>query len=292
MQQEKVSIIIPAYNEEESIGEIVRELRELYPAYEVIVVNDGSTDETAKVASQAGAIVISHHYKIGNGAAIKTGIRQAKSDNLVFMDGDGQHDPRDVSKLLLDLGEYDMIVGARTRGSDVSRFRTFGNKIMNVVANVLAERKIPDLTSGFRAMKRDKMMEFFYLLPNTYSYPTTITIAMLKAGYQVKYLPLDTIKRRQKGKSEIKPLRDGFRFLIIILRIIMLFDPLKIFLPASLGLSLLGLLLALYQIIFRGGIHGASILILLTGIFIFFFGLLADQNSRLNQRPERIIHEE
>jgi glycosyltransferase involved in cell wall biosynthesis len=284
---EDTSVIIPVYNEEESIGKIVKELKALYPDIEILVIDDGSTDNTANVASNAGAKVITHHYNIGNGAAIKTGVRYSRSINLVFMDGDGQHDPRDVSRLLSDLGEYDMVVGARTRGCDLSRIRNLGNRVMNMVANLLAEMKIPDLTSGFRAIKRDRVMEFLHLFPNRYSYPATITIAMLKAGYQVKYIPLDTIKKREKGKSEIRPIRDGFRFLIIIMRMIMLFDPLKVFLPASSGLCLFGILLAIYQIIFKGGIYGASILTILTGIFTFLFGLLADQISRLIQRYER-----
>ena len=283
-----LTVIIPAYNEEETIGEVVGKTRTLSKDYEILVVDDGSTDGTALMAREAGAKVISHPYNIGNGAAVKTGVRHASSDFLLMMDGDGQHDAKEIPKLMEYLGEYDMVVGARISKSDVSSFRTFGNRLLNRVANVLAERKIPDLTSGFRAIKKEKMEEFLHLLPNKYSYPTTITLAMMKSGYFAKYVPLDSIQRRKSGKSHIKPFRDGFRFLLIITRVIMLFDPLKVFVPASLALLFIGVTLAIVNLIVAGGIQGSSVLTILTSIFIFFFGFLADQSARIRRELNRV----
>jgi len=278
-QRKKVSVILSCYNEEGSIVELIERLRSLSQIDEILVVDDGSTDRTAERAESAGARVVRHPYHLGNGAAVKTGIRRATGDVVVLMDGDGQHPPEEISKLIDGIGEFDMVVGARSGRSEVSRFRTFGNKMLAKVAEYLAGTKIPDLTSGFRAVKREKALEFLHLFPNTYSYPTTITLSFLKASYFVKYVFLDSIGRRRTGKSHLHPLRDGFRFLIIITRMVMLFSPLRVFLPLGLLLGALGMFLGTINLFVSGGIRGSSIVILLSSILIVLFGFLADQVS-------------
>ena len=272
-----VSVIIPAYNEEKTIADLVTRVKKVNQGYEVIVVDDGSSDATAELGSLAEAKVISHPYNIGNGAAVKTGVRNASGDIIVLMDADGQHSPEDIPKLLEGLDRFDMVIGARTKGSDVPAFRSFGNKVLIALASYLAEMKIDDLTSGFRAIKRERILEFLHLLPNTFSYPTTITLALLKSGYPVKWVPLRTIKRRGHGKSKIKPIRDGLRFINMMLRVVMLFEPQKIFVPASALMLLLGGLLLLYNIVLFNSIQESSMLLIIVGAFTFFFGLLAEQ---------------
>lgn len=279
----KVSVVIPAYNEERSIAEIVRRLRAVDDSFEIIVVDDGSSDATAALAAEAGAQVVAHPYNIGNGAAVKTGVRQASGDVVVLMDADGQHDPSDIPTLLADIGPYDMVVGARTKESEVSAFRAFGNWGLVQVANYLAGMRIPDLTSGFRSIKRERMVEFLHLLPNTFSYPTTITLALLKSGYPVKWVPLKSIKKREQGESKIKPIRDGLRFVNIMLRVVMLFDPQKVFLPASGLLLVAGAMLIVYNVWATGGVQESSMLLIITGVFTFFFGLLAEQIAHLRR---------
>jgi len=279
----EVSVIIPAYNERQTIGDIVRRVRAVLEQAEVIVVDDGSTDGTAEEAVNAGAKVISHPYNIGNGAAVKTGIRHASGEVLVFLDGDGQHPPEDIPQLLAEIDRYDMVIGARTRDSNVSAFRSLGNWGLILVANYLTGMKIPDLTSGFRAIKRERMREFLHLLPNTFSYPSTITIALLKAGYPVQWVPLSSIQKRQQGKSKIKPWRDGLRFVNIMLRVIMLFDPQKLFLPISLLMCLGGAALLLYDVIIFNNIQESAMLLLIVGVFTFLFGFLADQVAHIRR---------
>ena len=223
----KVSIILPTYNEEGNIAGIIRSISETKNRdYEIIVVDDGSTDETAKIAKVEGANVISHPYNIGNGAAIKTGIRNAKGDIVVLMDGDGQHNPADIPRLLEHIDKYDMVVGARTGDSHSSFSRRLANQIYNIFASYVTSFKIDDLTSGFRAIKKEVALKFLYLLPNTFSYPTTITLAFLKAGKSIKYVPIKTLER--KGKSKIQPVNDGIRFLLIITKIATIFSPFRI----------------------------------------------------------------
>ncbi|MBM3253798.1 MAG: glycosyltransferase family 2 protein, partial [Candidatus Omnitrophica bacterium] len=229
----KVSVVLPAYNEEKSVGKLVREIKTLNNDFEVIVVDDGSSDNTFAVAQSAGAFVIKHPYNIGNGAAVKSGVRIANGDIVILMDADGQHSPKDIPKLLTSIDNFDMVVGTRTGRSNLSWYRSIGNKILIKVAEFLSGHKIPDLTSGFRAIRREKLRELLHLFPNRYSYPTTITLAILKSGYFIRYLPLDSINRRREGESKLQPIRDGIRFINIMLRIIMLFDPQKIFIPSS-----------------------------------------------------------
>lgn len=278
----KVSVIIPAYNEEDNLKELIPEIKKIDSSYEIIVVNDGSSDQTAKISQDLGARVISHPYNVGNGAAVKSGARTAQGDYLVFMDADFQHPPTEIPRLLDGLKEYNLVVGARS-GRNLSFRRTLLNKILNSLASFLANKKILDLTSGFRAIKKKLFLEFIHLLPNTFSYPSTLTLAVFKAGYSVKYELIPEIQRRKKGKSKINLFKDGILFLSLCAKMIILFDPLKVFLPVSLFLLTFGFIFAVYQLITRGGLFGASIITLLIGIFIFFFGFLADQIAALRR---------
>jgi len=276
MTQTSVSIIIPAYNEAGNIGEIVNRLSGLYPDAEIIVVNDGSTDETASVARGSGAIVYSHPYNIGNGAAIKSGIRIASGDILVFMDGDGQHDPKDIEKMLSYFPDYDMVVGARGKEHHASWSRALGNRIYNCFASYVAKFQVEDLTSGFRAIKADLASNLLYLLPNTYSYPTTITLGVLRSGKSVKYVDIRA-EARKKGKSNIKLMRDGVRFFMIILKICALYSPLRIFLPVSAFLFCTGFFYYLYTYTVWGRFTNMSALLFTTSIIVFMMGLVSEQ---------------
>ena len=227
-----LSIVIPAKNESGAIGAVVANARERYPDAEIIVVNDGSDDNTAEAASEAGAKVVSHPESLGNGAAVKSGARAATGDIIAFMDGDGQHTASELAPLIKRLDEgYEMAVGARDTGSHANVGRLFANGLYNGIASLMSGRKILDLTSGFRVARAEKFKQFLYLLPNGFSYPTTITMAFLRSGYSIKFEPISAAKR--VGKSHIRPIRDGVRFLIIIFKIATLYSPLKIFLPVS-----------------------------------------------------------
>ena len=217
MNAEKVSVIIPVYNEGKTIGNLVSKIKSCSPDFDVIVIDDGSIDNTADAAQAAGARVYSHPYNIGNGAAIKSGIRVADGDILVFLDGDGQHDPEDIAKLLEFIPQFDMVVGARSMGDQASLGRALANKAYNWFATYVAKFPIKDLTSGFRVVKSNIAKSFVYLLPNTYSYPATITLGVLRGGMSVKYIPIK-MRQRKTGKSNIKLLHDGARFFMIITR--------------------------------------------------------------------------
>jgi len=276
MSKTEVSIIIPAYDEAENIGELIKNIKNLHPDFEVIVINDGSTDDTGGKAKAAGAIVYSHPYNIGNGAAIKSGIRIASGDVLVFMDGDGQHDPGDIAKLLEYLPEFDMVVGARDGGSQASNGRAFANWAYNKLASYVTKFNVQDLTSGFRAVKSEIARQFLYLLPNTYSYPTTLTLSVLRSGRSLQYVDIRTEKRRD-GKSKIKVFRDGIRFFLIITKICTLYSPLRIFLPISFFLFLTGLLYYVYTFLSWGRFTNMSALLFTTSIIIFMMGLVSEQ---------------
>jgi len=280
----QLSIIIPAFNEERIIGQVIREISqvpELQPLnYEVLVIDDGSTDKTAQVATEAGATVIRHPYNKGNGAAIKTGIRQSKGEIVLMMDGDGQHKPEDIPRLLEQMQTFDMVVGARTKASRTDLHRDIANQVYNILASYVCSRRIEDLTSGFRAVKANIARGFVYLLPNTYSYPSTITLAIIRAGYSLEYVPIVT--NRRIGHSKINLIRDGARFLMIILRISIFFAPLRVFVPASFFLFLLGLGWYVYAVFFVGrGFPPTSIIIMLTSVIIFFMGLISEQIAQL-----------
>ena len=276
MEQKTVSIVIPAYNEAQTIGVIVRDIQTRYPEFEVIVINDGSTDETARIAKEAGAIVYSHPYNIGNGAAIKSGVRIASGEILLLMDGDGQHLPEDIGPLLAHFPEYDMVVGARRKGHYASWIRGLGNRIYNWFASYVAKFQVMDLTSGFRAIKADLARNLLYLLPNTYSYPTTMTLGVLRSGRSVKYVTIQG-ETRKKGKSHIKFTRDGIRFFMIIIKICALYSPLRIFLPVSFFLFFVGLSYYLYTYFTWGRFTNMSALLFTTSIIIFMMGLVSEQ---------------
>ena len=276
MEKTEVSIIIPARNEAQAVGDVVRKIRALYPDYEIIVINDGSTDDTAGVAGNAGAIVYSHPYNIGNGAAIKSGIRIASGEILVFMDGDGQHDPEDIKEMLEYLPDFDMVVGARSRGRHSTVGRAMGNRLFNALASYVSKFPVRDLTSGFRAVKSDVARNFLYLLPNTYSYPTTLTLSVLRNGRSVKYVPINAIARKT-GKSNINLFRDGVRFFMIITKICALYSPLRIFLPVSLLLFLVGLFYYVYTYVTLNRFTNMSALLFSTSILIFMLGLVSEQ---------------
>lgn len=284
LQLPELSVIIPAYREEKVIGAVVEKIRLVMEAtgktHEIIVVDDGSDDETAAAAQKAGARVISHPYNIGNGAAIKTGIRQAKGAILIMMDGDGQHNPEYIPQLLEKIDKYDMVVGARTGDSDSHLHRNLANKLYNLFASYICKRRIEDLTSGFRAIKAEIALQFVPLLPNTFSYPTTITMAVIRAGYSLAYVPIKA--NRRIGKSKIRLLADGSRFFLIIVKIATLFSPMRVFLPVSTAMFLAGVGYGLFRILFMGGRYGPTSAMLMTmAVVVFMVGLVSEQIAQL-----------
>ncbi len=275
-----LSIVIPAKNESATIGKVVRTAKSEYPDAEVIVVDDGSTDETASIAEEAGAMVVRHPESLGNGAAVKSGARAARGEILAFMDGDGQHNPREIGRLLAKLDQgYDMAVGARDSGSHASIGRLFGNKLYNVLASRLSGREITDLTSGFRLVRAKLFKRFLYLLPNGFSYPTTITMAFLRSGYPVCFEPITAAERT--GKSHIRPVRDGVRFFAIIFKIATLYAPLKIFLPISGLFFATGLGYYAYTYFTYGRFTNMSLLVFSASVIIFLIGLISEQITAL-----------
>jgi glycosyltransferase involved in cell wall biosynthesis len=276
----KLSIVIPAKNEAGAIGDVVKTALEQFPDAEVIVVDDGSTDSTAETAERAGAKVIQHPESLGNGAAVKAGARAATGDVLAMMDGDGQHDPRDLPRLIAKLDDgYQMVVGARDSGSHASVGRLFANGLYNKLASMLSGREILDLTSGFRVARADLFKRFLYLLPNGFSYPTTITMAFLRSGYPVLFEPIKAAER--EGKSHIRPIRDGVRFLIIIFKIATLYSPLKIYVPISGLFFATGLSYYLYTYMTSGRFTNMSMLIISAAVIIFLIGLISEQITAL-----------
>tara|TARA_R110000751_G_scaffold84763_1_gene169425 strand:- start:9367 stop:10218 length:852 start_codon:yes stop_codon:yes gene_type:complete len=276
----KISVILPAKNESSAIGKTVAGVVSFLPAAEVIVINDGSSDDTAKVAEAAGAKVINHPYSKGNGAAIKSGARVATGDIVVFMDADGQHDPADIPRLLQKLEEgHDMVVGARQRGSQASIGRSLANGFYNNLATYMTGHPVKDLTSGFRAVRANKFREFLYLLPNGFSYPTTSTMAFFRAGYSVAYEPIHASERI--GKSHIKPIQDGVRFLLIIFKIGTLYSPLKLFAPMAAAAFALATLWYGYTLGTEGRFTNMSALLYTASAMIFLMGLISEQITAL-----------
>ena len=285
----KLSIIMPARNEAEALDTLLPAIRSLYPEAELIVVNDGSTDTTGEVAARHGAQVINHPYAMGNGAAIKSGARTATGEILVFMDADGQHRPADMPDLLQKLEQgHDMVVGARTAAMHANPWRMVANLIYNRLASWMTGHSIQDLTSGFRAVKAAKFREYLYLLPNGFSYPTTITMAFFRAGYGVDYLPIKTHPRG--GKSHIRPMRDGLRFVLIIFKIGTLYSPLKVFAPASFIFALLGLARYSWTFKMSGTFTNMSALLLAASALVFLMGLISEQISNLMYANTELRH--
>lgn len=280
----RVSIVVPAKNEAEPIRELLPRIRAAVPEGEIVVVDDGSTDGTGELAAGLGARVVRHPYGMGNGAAIKSGARIADGDILVFMDADGQHDPADISRLMSKLGEgYDMVVGGRIRGSHASTGRRFANAFYNRFASYVTGQKVEDLTSGFRIACADRFREFLYLLPNGFSYPTTSTMAFFRAGYSVAYVPIEAGKRI--GKSHIRPIQDGLRFLLIIFKVGTLYSPLKLFAPVSAAFFVTGLSYYLYTYVTAGQFTNMSALMFTTAVLVFLIGLVSEQITQLVYRP-------
>jgi glycosyltransferase involved in cell wall biosynthesis len=291
----EISVIIPAYRERDGIAGLVGKTRRVMEAsgrtFEILVVDDGSNDGTDQEAREAGALVFTHPYNIGNGAAIKTGIRRSRGEVLVMMDGDAQHDPENIPHLLDMIGRYDMAVGARSNKSETCFHRDIANHIYNWLASYICGRKIKDLTSGFRAVKANIARDFLYLLPNTFSYPTTITLAVVRSGHSLTYVPIRTTRR--VGKSKIRLLKDGSRFFFIILRIATLFSPMKVFLPVSALMFFTGFGYGLIRILFFDGRYGPTSAMLMTmAVVVFMVGLVSEQVTQLRFDRRNTNHDE
>jgi glycosyltransferase involved in cell wall biosynthesis len=277
----KLSIILPAKNEADGLSLILPNLLKNYHhKAEIIVVDDGSNDQTAMISEKYGAVIVKHNYSKGNGASIKSGARAATGDILIFMDSDGQHKPEDIQRLIDKLNEgYDMVVGARDRASQAGMHRATANGFYNRLASWMVGHKVADLTSGFRAVRADKFKQFLYLLPNGFSYPTTITMSFFRAGYSVAYIPIEAPKRI--GKSHIRLLKDGMRFLLIIFKIGTLYSPLKLFTPISAGFFVTALGYYLYTYLTMHRFTNMSALLFITSILVFLMGLISEQITAL-----------
>jgi glycosyltransferase involved in cell wall biosynthesis len=275
----QTSIVIPAFNEGPSIGTVIGALREAAPWHEIILVDDGSTDDTGERATAAGAIVVRHPYNKGNGAAVKSGIRRATGEFVLVMDADGQHQPADAQRIVSRLNEYDLVVGARASATQASGTRRAGNALLNWLASYLTGRPIPDLTSGFRAARRAHLREFLYLLPNGFSTPTTTTMAFIKAGYNVLFEPIEA--RQRVGHSKIRLARDGFKFFLILLKIVTIFSPLRIFMPVSAVSFLIGLAYGAWTVATQQKIPNGAVLFLMFAVVVFLVGLVSEQISAL-----------
>ena len=282
MEQNKryeVTILLPAYNEAGVIGETIRAIRAQHPDFEILVVDDGSTDNTMREAMEAGANVWPHPYNMGNGAAIKSGLRCARGEWVLMMDADGQHKPEDIARLLEHKDRYDMVVGARTRQSETSAHRDLANWVYNRFASYVTRFKVEDLTSGFRLVRLSVARQFIYLLPNTFSYPSTLTLGYLRSGRTVKYIPIQT--KARVGKSKIKLLKDGARFFLIITKIASLFSPFRVFLPISMGFFVTGLCYYAYTFLTQGRFTNMSALLFNSSVIVFMIGLVAEQISQM-----------
>jgi glycosyltransferase involved in cell wall biosynthesis len=276
----KVSIIVPARNEAASLRRLLPEIVVRMPDAELIVVNDGSTDDTVEICHQYGAKIVTHPYSMGNGSAVKSGARAAQGEILVFMDADGQHQPQDIPRLLKKLSEgYDMVVGARDKGSQAGLHRALANGFYNWLASWMVGQNVADLTSGLRAVKANKFRKFLYMLPNGFSYPTTITMSFFRAGYAVGYMPIHSPRRI--GTSHMRIVRDGVRFLLIIFKIGSLYSPLKLFFPISVFFFLLGCGNYLHTYLTLHRFTNMSALLFITAIIIFLIGLVSEQITLL-----------
>jgi glycosyltransferase involved in cell wall biosynthesis len=273
------SIVIPAYNEADNIGEVVSRLSGSATWREIIVVDDGSSDGSGESARSAGATVVRHPYNKGNGAAVKSGIRAATGEYVLIVDGDGQHRAEDALRIVQLLGEYDLVVGARSKATQATQARRAGNGALNRLASWLTGRPIPDLTSGLRAARREHLREFLHLLPNGFSTPTTTTLAFIKAGYSVAFEPIVALQRQ--GHSKIHLMRDGAKFLLILLKIVTLFSPLRIFLPVSIAAFLVGAGYAAWTIVTQAHVTNSSVLLIMLAVIVFLVGLVSEQIAAL-----------
>ena len=284
---EATTIVIPAFNEAASIGAVVRGLSASAAWQEILVVDDGSTDDTWREAAAAGARVIRHPYNTGNGASVKSGIRNATGTFVLIADADGQHPPADAARLVAHLAHYDLVVGARSAHTQASLARRAGNATLNRLASFLTEQPIPDLTSGFRAARRDALVEFLHLLPNGFSTPTTTTLAFIKAGYSVRFEPIDAAQR--DGVSKIRLGSDGFQFFLILLKVITIFSPLRLFVPISLAAFVVGAGYALWTIVTQSHVTNSSVLLIVLSVVFLLVGLVSEQiaSLRFEGRPPR-----
>lgn len=276
---ELTTVVIPAMNEGESVGAVVADLKSAAPWGEIIVVDDGSTDDTAARAAAAGARVIRHPYNKGNGAAVKSAIRHAEGRFILIIDADGQHRPADALRLIAQLDAYDLVVGARSAATQATAMRRYGNAVLNWLAGYLAGRPIPDLTSGFRAARREHLLEFLHLLPNGFSTPTTTTLAFLRAGYSVCFEPIEAARRQ--GASKIRLGKDGVGFFLILLKVITIFSPLRIFLPISIAAFSAGAAYAVWTIATQSHVTNSSVLLIVVSVVIFLIGLVSEQIASL-----------
>ena len=272
-------------NEAHSVGRVVSDLRAAAEWQQILVVDDGSTDDTGGSARAAGAEVVRHPYNKGNGAAVKTGIRHASGTFVLIIDADGQHRPADAVRLVSALADYDLVVGARTMETHAGWRRRVGNRLLNALAGYLADRPIPDLTSGFRAARRDCLLEFLHLLPNGFSTPTTTTLAFLKAGYNVAFEAVDADRR--EGVSKVKLGRDGPRFFLILLKVMTIFSPLRIFAPISAAAVLTGAGYAVWTIVTQSHVTNSSVLLIVLGVLVFLIGLVSEQVASLRFEGRR-----
>lgn len=287
-KQSDISIVIPAKNEAPSLRLLLPELKKQMPNAEIIVVNDGSQDETKDVCEENSVRSITSPYSKGNGASIKTGANAASGETIIFMDADGQHQVNDIATLLDSYQDgYHMVIGARDFKGQTSTLRWIANTVYNWLSSWVVNQRIQDLTSGFRIVNRKKFLEFLHLLPNGFSYPTTITMSFFRAGYSVGYVPITTGKRKKGSTSHINPFSDGARFFIIIFKVGILYSPLKIFLPISLIHFFAGIALYAYTYIYFERFTNMSVLLLTTSILIFLIGLISEQITTLIYRPNR-----
>jgi glycosyltransferase involved in cell wall biosynthesis len=276
---EQTSVLIPAFNEAEAIGGVVARLAAAGPWREILVVDDGSADGTRAAAEAAGARVIRHPYNKGNGASVKSGIRAAAGEYILVIDADGQHRPEDAARLVALLGEYDLVVGARSQATQATLARRLGNAALNRLATYLTGRPIPDLTSGFRAARAEYLREFLHLLPNRFSTPTTTTLAFIKAGYSVTFVPVEA--RARVGSSKIRLVRDGTKFMLITLKIVTIFSPLRVFLPISAASFVLGASYAAWTIAIQSHVTNSSVLLIMLAVIVFLVGLVSEQIAAL-----------
>ncbi len=277
-----VSVVLPACNEAGAIAEVVAGLAAVAPWLEIIVVDDGSSDDTAARAAAAGATVVRHPYNKGNGAAVKTGLRKAAGEFVLICDADGQHQAADARRVADALGEYDLVVGARTKHAQAGAARALGNAFLNRLATFLTEHEIPDLTSGLRAARRDGLLEFLPLLPNGFSTPTTTTLAFLRAGYNVTFVPIEV--RPRVGRSKIRFSRDGVKFLLIVMRVVTIFSPMRVFLPIAAISFAAGTAYGLWTVATAHKIANGAVLLLLFAVLVFLVGLVSEQIAAL--RPD------
>jgi glycosyltransferase involved in cell wall biosynthesis len=279
------SVIVPAFHEAEGIADVVSALVTAGPWHEIIVVDDGSRDDTGGRARAAGATVLRHPYNKGNGAAVKTGLRHATGVHVLIVDGDGQHSPSDARRLVERLGDFDLVIGARAAATQATIGRRAGNAALNGLATYLTGRRIPDLTSGFRAAKRTVLVEFLHLIPNGFSTPTTTTLACIKAGYSVEFVPIEA--GRRQGSSKIKFARDGAKFFLIIVKIVTFFSPLRVFLPVSIVCFSVGALYAAWTIATQSHLTNSSVLLIVVSVVIFLMGLVSEQIAALRFEGRR-----